>query len=152
MLVVAILIFLCSRRKAAVGTLVYFFFSATDFIFSSQGRVELRAFLIVYFVTLPVQIITNGSLLPQGSTAIVVFTAIHAGLVVALFWILIANAVVATQWIEDGTMSSIVVRGIFNPQLVAILTVVLFTATINYLSYSFRWHPVHFTRCCPWGN
>ncbi|KAL9710062.1 hypothetical protein Ac2012v2_007124 [Leucoagaricus gongylophorus] len=88
-LVVTLLIFLCNRRKAAVG------------------RWELRTFLIVYLVTLPLQIVTNTSLLPQGSMALVVFTAIHAGLVVTLFWILIANAIVATQWIEDGTMASI---------------------------------------------
>jgi len=74
------------------------------------GRWELRTFLIVYLLTLPLQIITNTSLLPQGSMSLVVFTAIHAGLVVSLFWILIANAIVATQLIEDGTMASIAVR------------------------------------------
>lgn len=103
-LVVLALIFLCSRRKAAVG------------------RWELRTFLIVYLITLPIQIVTNGSLLPQGSTALVVLTAIHAGLVVALFWILIANAVVATQWIEDGTMASIAP--------LSILSLILFGGTL----------------------
>ncbi|KAJ3576639.1 hypothetical protein NP233_g276 [Leucocoprinus birnbaumii] len=88
-LVVAALIYLCHRRKAAVG------------------RWELRTFLVIYLVTLPIQIVTNGSLLPQGSMGLVVLTAIHAGLVVALFWILLANAIVATQWVEDGTMASI---------------------------------------------
>lgn len=88
-LLVAVLVFLCHRRKAAVG------------------RWELRTLLIVYLITLPIQIVTNASLLPQGSTALVVLTAIHAGLVVALFWVLLANAIVATQWIEDGSMASI---------------------------------------------
>ncbi|KAF9442746.1 hypothetical protein P691DRAFT_810152 [Macrolepiota fuliginosa MF-IS2] len=95
-LFILVLIMLCHRRKAAVG------------------RFELRAFLIIYLLTLPVQIITNSSLLQQGSTVLVVFTAIHAGLIVALFWILIANAVVATQWIEDGTMASIAPLTIFS--------------------------------------
>ena len=33
----------------------------------------------------------------------------HAGVVAALFWGLVANAVVATQIVEDGTWSSLVV-------------------------------------------
>ncbi|XP_006464084.1 hypothetical protein AGABI2DRAFT_209131 [Agaricus bisporus var. bisporus H97] len=88
-LILLFLIYKSGRRKAAVG------------------RVEFRIFLIVYLITLPLQIITNGSLLQQGSTALVVFTALHAGLIVALFWILVTNAIVATQWIDDGTMSSL---------------------------------------------
>ncbi|KXN86851.1 Chitin synthase export chaperone [Leucoagaricus sp. SymC.cos] len=103
-LVTALLIFLCNRRKAAVG------------------RWELRTFLVVYLITLPFQILTNGSLLPQGSTALVVLTAIHAGLVVALFWLLITNAIVATQWIEDGTMTSIAP--------LSILALILFGGTL----------------------
>ncbi|KAF8886725.1 chitin synthase III catalytic subunit [Infundibulicybe gibba] len=53
-------------------------------------------------------IISTGSLLEQGSTALVVLTAVHAGVVAALFWALLANAVVATQVVEDGTLSSLV--------------------------------------------
>lgn len=37
-------------------------------------------------------------------------TAIHAGLVVTLFWALLGNAIIATQIIEDGTLSSLIVR------------------------------------------
>lgn len=92
---VALLIFVVSRRKAAVG------------------RVELRAFLVLYLLTLPFQILTTGSLLEQGGTPLVVLTAIHAGLVVALFSALLANALVATQVVEDGTMASIVPFFIF---------------------------------------
>ncbi|KAJ3731516.1 chitin synthase III catalytic subunit [Lentinula guzmanii] len=72
MIVVIALISLTERRKAAVG------------------RVELRNLLVMYFITLPFQLITNGSLLEQGSTVLVVLTAIHAALVV-----------------EDGTMASL---------------------------------------------
>jgi len=72
--------------------------------------VELRIFFCLYFLTLPFQLITTGSFLAQGSSALVVLTAIHAGLVVTLFWTLLANAIVATQVVEDGTLSSIVVR------------------------------------------
>jgi hypothetical protein len=88
--VVGALIYLTGRRKAAVG------------------RVELRIFFILYFLTLPFQLITTGSFITQGSNALVVLTAIQAGLVATLFWTLLANAIVATQIVEDGTLSSII--------------------------------------------
>ncbi|KAG9102713.1 hypothetical protein FRC07_010171 [Ceratobasidium sp. 392] len=49
----------CSRRKAAVG------------------RVELRAFLILYLFTLPFQLLDTGALLKQATTHLSVLTAIH---------------------------------------------------------------------------
>jgi hypothetical protein len=93
-LFVILLIVLCNKRQAAVG------------------RIELRTFLIIYLITLPLQLITNGALLEQGSTALVALTAVHVGAVVALFWALLANAIVATQVVEDGTLSSMVPFGI----------------------------------------
>lgn len=84
------LIYRCNHRKAAVG------------------RVELRAFLVLYLITLPLQLISTGSFLEQGTTSLVVFTAIHAGAVAALFWTLLGNAIIATQIVEDGTPSSLV--------------------------------------------
>ncbi|KJA28319.1 hypothetical protein HYPSUDRAFT_33659 [Hypholoma sublateritium FD-334 SS-4] len=93
---VVFLIFVCNRRKAAVG------------------RIELRSLLILYLITLPLQLVTTGSLLEQGSTALVAVTAVHAGAVVALFWSLLANAIVATQIVEDGTLSSLVPFHIFT--------------------------------------
>ncbi|KAF8056510.1 chitin synthase III catalytic subunit [Lyophyllum atratum] len=84
------LIWLAHRRKAAVG------------------RIELRTLLGIYAISLPLNAITTGAFLEQGSTALVVITAIHAGVVAALFWALLANAVVATQVVEDGTWSSLV--------------------------------------------
>ncbi|KAH9486153.1 Chitin synthase export chaperone [Psilocybe cubensis] len=92
----AFLIFACNRRKAAVG------------------RIELRTFLTLYLLTLPLQLITTGSFLEQGSTPLVALTAIHAGAVVALFWSLLANAIVATQVVEDGTLASLVPFYIFT--------------------------------------
>jgi hypothetical protein len=102
--VVVGLFFLTERRKAAVG------------------RVELRNMLILYFLTLPFQLITNGSLLKQGSTVLVVLTAIHAALVATLFWALLANALVSTQVVEDGTMASLAPFFIF--------TLIIFVATL----------------------
>ncbi|KAG8743473.1 hypothetical protein FRC10_011945 [Ceratobasidium sp. 414] len=80
----------CSRRKAAVG------------------RVELRSLLILYLFTLPFQLLDTGALLKQATVPISVLTAIHMGLIAAMFWMLLANAIVATQVVEDGTMSSLV--------------------------------------------
>ncbi|KAF8174957.1 chitin synthase III catalytic subunit [Pholiota molesta] len=95
-LFIIFLIYICNRRKAAVG------------------RVELRTFLTLYLFTLPLQLITTGSLLEQGSTPLIAITAIHAGAVVALFWALLANAIVATQVVEDGTLASLVPFYIFT--------------------------------------
>ncbi|KAG6864434.1 hypothetical protein C0991_009560, partial [Blastosporella zonata] len=90
------LVWLAHRRKAAVG------------------RIELRTLLGLYAVTLPLNAITTGAFLQQGSTALVVLTAIHAGFVAAFFWALLANALVATQVVEDGTLSSLVPYYIFS--------------------------------------
>ncbi|KAH7881888.1 chitin synthase III catalytic subunit [Phlebopus sp. FC_14] len=90
MFVLVSLILFTGRRKAAVG------------------RVELRVFFSLYFLTLLFQLLTTGSFIQQGSTALVALTAIHAGLVATLFWALLANAIVATQVVEDGTLSSII--------------------------------------------
>ncbi|KAK2464074.1 hypothetical protein APHAL10511_003904 [Amanita phalloides] len=67
----------------------------------------------MYLLTLPFQLLTTGSFLEQGSTALVVLTAIHAALVAALFWALLANAIVAMQIVEDGTPSSLIPFYIF---------------------------------------
>ncbi|KAK1232291.1 hypothetical protein PQX77_004665 [Marasmius sp. AFHP31] len=104
------LVLLVERRKAAVG------------------RVEFRFFLILYLLTLPFQLLTNGSLLEQGSTALVALTAIHAGLVATLFWSLLSNALVATQFVEDGTISSMLASPF------SIFAIAFFAAT-TYISF-----------------
>lgn len=111
----------CGLSFFIVGALIYF----TGRRKAAVGRVELRIFFALYLLTLPFQLITTGSLLTQGSTALVVLTAIHAGLVATLFWTLLANAIVATQIVEDGTLSSIVPF--------SILSVAFFAAT-TYIS------------------
>jgi len=90
MIVVAILVIITTRRRAAVG------------------RSEFRVFLLLYFISLPLQLLTTGAVLQQGSTGLVVLTAIHAGAVAGLFWTLLGNAIVSTQVVEDGTLSSLI--------------------------------------------
>ncbi|OBZ78471.1 Chitin synthase export chaperone [Grifola frondosa] len=87
---VTILVLWTSRRKAAVG------------------RVEMRAFLVLYLLTLPMQLISTGAFLEQGSTALTAITAVHAGLVAATFWTLVGTAIVSTQVVEDGTLASLI--------------------------------------------
>jgi len=113
MVLVATLIVLSSRRKAAVG------------------RTEIRIFFILYFLSLPFQLLTTGAFLEQGTTALVVLTAIHAALVTALFWSLLANGLVATQVVEDGTASSLIPFLFF--------TVAFFVATL-YISLDVALH------------
>lgn len=118
--------FLVSRRKAAVGESTSVFlqnqpflspFSTISAMFTQWlitlarpvGRVEFRIFLGLYALSLPFQLLTTGSLLEQGSTALTVLTAIHAGIVAALFWMLVGNALISFQLVDDGTMASVVV-------------------------------------------
>jgi hypothetical protein len=79
--------------------------------------VEIRLFFAFYFITLPLQLISTGSLLTQGSTPLVAISAIHAGAVTALFWALLGNAIVALQVVEDGSLSSIIVSFVFFERL-----------------------------------
>jgi len=95
-IVVAILVTFTTQRRAAVG------------------RSEFRIFLLLYLISLPFQLITTGAVLQQGSTALVVLTAIHAGIVAALFWSLLGNAIVSTQVVEDGTLSSLIPLCVFT--------------------------------------
>jgi hypothetical protein len=81
---------------------------------AAVGRLELLAFLALYLLSLPLQLLTTGSLLEQGSTPLIALTAIHAGVVVALFWVLLANGIVATQVVEDGSLASLIPIGIMS--------------------------------------
>ena len=71
---------------------------------------EIPIFPILYLLTLPLQLLTTEAILEQGPKPLVIFTAIHAGLIAALFWGLLANALEVTQIVEDGTASSLIVR------------------------------------------
>ena len=90
------LIVMAHRRKAAVG------------------RTELQIFMILYLISLPLQLVTTGAILEQGSTALTAVTAVHAAIVATLFWSLLANGIIATQIVEDGTLSSLIPVGILS--------------------------------------
>ena len=61
------------------------------------GRIEIRGLLLAYAATTLLQLITTGGFLEQGGVPLVVITALHAGMLAAFFWMLLANALVATQ-------------------------------------------------------
>ncbi|KAF8478786.1 chitin synthase III catalytic subunit [Gautieria morchelliformis] len=102
--VVLFLISVAVRRKAAVA------------------RVELLFFLTLYLVSLPLQLISTSSFLAQGSTALVAITAVHAGVVAALFWCLLGNALISMQVVEDGTLSSLIPFGFFTAAFFTVTT------------------------------
>ncbi|KAF8583593.1 hypothetical protein K439DRAFT_1647190 [Ramaria rubella] len=106
--VVLLLIVVAWRRKAAVA------------------RIELLYFLVLYLISLPLQLLTTASYLNQGSTALTAITAVHAGIVAALFWTLLGNALVSIQIVEDGTLSSLIPF--------TFLTIALFVLT-TYISF-----------------
>ncbi|KAI0737470.1 chitin synthase III catalytic subunit [Daedaleopsis nitida] len=115
-LFVALLIVLTTRRRAAVG------------------RVEFRIFLVLYLVTLPLQLISTGSFLEQGSTALTAITAVHAGFVAATFWALLGNAIVSTQVVEDGTISSLVPFDFFAAAFFAATTYIALDTGFHFTS------------------
>ncbi|KDQ49990.1 hypothetical protein JAAARDRAFT_200331 [Jaapia argillacea MUCL 33604] len=115
-IIMAVLILFTNRRKAAVG------------------RIELRHFFILYFLTLPFQLVTTGGFLEQGSSSLTILTAIHAGLVAAAFWTLLANALVATQVVEDGTLSSLIPFHFFTLAIFAITTYISLDVAYTYTS------------------
>jgi len=88
--VVLYLVARASRRRAAVG------------------RVEFRFFLMMYLLSLPFNLLTTGGIFEQGGKVIAILTAVHAGIVAALFWTLLGNAIIATQVVEDGTPSALI--------------------------------------------
>ncbi|KAF5344813.1 hypothetical protein D9756_011088 [Leucocoprinus leucothites] len=91
--VTAFLLWGCQKRIAAVG------------------RVEFRALLATYLISLLLQLLTGGALLEQGTQAIGALTAIHCGIVASLFWVLLWYAFTTIQVLEDGQTASILVRG-----------------------------------------
>ncbi|KAF8308559.1 hypothetical protein DL93DRAFT_2219505 [Clavulina sp. PMI_390] len=120
--VTAFLIYRVSRRVAAVG------------------RVELQNFLVLYLVSLPLQLVTTGAMLKQSSTVLVIITAVHMGVVAALFWTLLANGIVATQAVEDGTMSSLVPFWLIGALFFAATTYISLDTAFGFSS-TFTSHP-----------
>ncbi|WVR08452.1 hypothetical protein IAU60_005507 [Kwoniella sp. DSM 27419] len=88
-LIAVCLVITASRRKAAVG------------------RAELRIFLLFYAVHSLFKVLTTSSLFEQGGLGLAVMSSIGVAVDVAMFWVLLGNALVATQAVEDGTVAAL---------------------------------------------
>lgn len=89
-IVVAIYLVLRSERKKA-----------------AVGRREMQLFLLGFIVIQICEIFTVGEISPLTGEVRVIFTGIHLGFIVATTWILMLNAVVGYQIIDDGTPLSL---------------------------------------------
>ncbi|OXB39443.1 hypothetical protein J007_00811 [Cryptococcus neoformans] len=95
-LIASLFVFRASRRWAAVG------------------RAELRLLFVAFGVRSALQIVTMTSLLKQGSKGLVVVSAIHIAIIVVFFLLLLGNALIATQVVEDGTAAALAPLSIFS--------------------------------------
>ncbi|KAF4995768.1 hypothetical protein FGRMN_4929 [Fusarium graminum] len=73
---------------------------------AAVGRREMQLFLIGYIIISICEIFSVGEF-PLDSTVRVAFSAIHIGMIIATTWILLLNAVVGYQIIDDGTPLSL---------------------------------------------
>ncbi|KAK5997192.1 Chitin synthase export chaperone-like protein [Cladobotryum mycophilum] len=69
---------------------------------AAVGRREMQLFLICYAILSICEIFSVG-VFPINDTVRVVFSAIHIGMIAATTWILMLNAVVGYQLLDDGT-------------------------------------------------
>jgi hypothetical protein len=87
-IVVTIFLLLRSERKAA-----------------AVGRREMQMFLVGYIIISICEIFTVGGF-PLNTTVRQGFSAVHVAAIVATLWILMLNAVVGFQLLDDGTPTS----------------------------------------------
>ncbi|KAK2607469.1 hypothetical protein N8I77_006138 [Diaporthe amygdali] len=73
---------------------------------AAVGRREMQLFLVGYIVISICEIFTVGEF-PLSSTVRIAFTGIHIGFIIATTWMLMLNAVVGYQFIDDGTPMSL---------------------------------------------
>ncbi|KAE9372122.1 hypothetical protein N431DRAFT_236602 [Stipitochalara longipes BDJ] len=73
---------------------------------AAVGRREMQVFLVGYILIEICEIFTVGKF-PLSSKVRIAFTGIHLGLIIATLWILMLNAVVGYQLLDDGTPLSV---------------------------------------------
>ncbi|KAF4632295.1 hypothetical protein G7Y89_g5835 [Cudoniella acicularis] len=73
---------------------------------AAVGRREMQIFLIGYIIIEICEIFTVG-LFPLSSKVRIAFTGIHIGMIIATLWILMLNAIVGYQLLDDGTPMSV---------------------------------------------
>ncbi|KAI8630920.1 chitin synthase III catalytic subunit [Xylariaceae sp. FL1651] len=73
---------------------------------AAVGRREMQIFLVGFIIIEIAEIFTVGEF-PLPSTVRIAFTGIHIGMIIATTWILLLNAVVGFQILDDGTPLSL---------------------------------------------
>lgn len=73
---------------------------------AAVGRREMQLFLLSYIVISIAEIFTVGKF-PLNNTALKAFTAVHIGMITASVWVLMLNAVIGFQLLDDGTPISL---------------------------------------------
>jgi hypothetical protein len=73
---------------------------------AAVGRREMQVFLLSYILIQICEIFTVGKF-PLANNVRIAFTGIHIGLITASLWILMLNAVVGYQLVDDGTPLSL---------------------------------------------
>lgn len=73
---------------------------------AAVGRREMQLFLLGYIIIEICEIFTVGEF-PLSKNVRIAFTGIHMGMIVADLWILLLNAVVGYQLVDDGTPLSL---------------------------------------------
>lgn len=112
----AFLFFKSERKRAAVG------------------RREMQIFLIGYIIISIAEIFSVGEF-PLRDDIRIAFTGIHIGMIIATTWILMLNAVVGYQIVDDGTPLSLA--------LLVISALILFGGTLYItLATGFQWNTV----------
>ncbi|KAI3341268.1 chitin synthase III catalytic subunit [Ustulina deusta] len=73
---------------------------------AAVGRREMQLFLLGFIIIEIAEIFSVGEF-PLSSTVRIAFTGIHIGMIIATTWILLMNAVVGFQILDDGTPLSL---------------------------------------------
>ncbi|KAI0402391.1 chitin synthase III catalytic subunit [Xylaria palmicola] len=73
---------------------------------AAVGRREMQLFLLGFIIIELAEIFSVGEF-PLSSTVRIAFTGIHIGMIIATTWILLMNAVVGFQLLDDGTPVSL---------------------------------------------
>ncbi|KAI9750804.1 MAG: hypothetical protein M4579_006305 [Chaenotheca gracillima] len=73
---------------------------------AAVGRREMQLFLLGYIIIEICEIFTVGGF-PLDRKVLIGFTGVHLGMIVATIWILLLNAVVGFQLVDDGTPMSL---------------------------------------------
>ncbi|KAI1347240.1 chitin synthase III catalytic subunit [Xylaria sp. FL0043] len=73
---------------------------------AAVGRREMQLFLIMFIIIEIAEIFSVGEF-PLSSTARIAFTGIHIGMIIATTWVLLMNAIVGFQLLDDGTPLSL---------------------------------------------